>query len=298
MADQLEEFALHLATQGKTPQTRAAYLKDLRGFDRFLRATAPHEQLLTASTVEISRFVQGMVTRKPPLANSSIARRVAAIHAFYRFARKTGLRDDDPARDIDRPPQPERHPKPLPTRQIDALLGVKPVAGRAEHLVLRDRAILLTLYASGVRRAELVGLDLDDVDLERYEMQVLGKGNRRRKVFITPVAADAIARYLNKRPNGKDNALFLSRRRTRLSGRQLWAIVREAAKIAGLEKLHPHRLRHSFATHLLENGADLRTIQKLLGHKHIATTEIYADKSIEHMRVTYEQAHPGMHDDH
>ena len=149
------------------------------------------------------------------------------------------------------------------------------------------------LYASGIRRAELVGLNLSDVDLERRRMRVIGKGNKQRTVFINHAAADAIRNYLGVRPRTSDEALFLSRRKQRLSHRQAWVVFRDFAQLAGLTMhVTPHVMRHSFATHLLENGADIMTIKELLGHESLSTTQIYTNVSLEHMRRSYEEAHP------
>jgi integrase/recombinase XerD len=149
------------------------------------------------------------------------------------------------------------------------------------------------LYASGIRRAELVGLNLSDVDCDRRLMRVIGKGNKQRTVFINQAAADAILKYLAVRPRSADEALFLSRRKSRLSHRQAWVIFREFAQLSGLIKhVTPHVMRHSFATHLLENGADIVTIKELLGHESLSTTQIYTNVSLEHMRKSYEEAHP------
>jgi len=167
------------------------------------------------------------------------------------------------------------------------------IAGKTEFQRLRDVAIMELLYASGIRRAELVGLNLSDVDLERRRMRVIGKGNKQRTVFINHAAADAIRNYLGVRPRTSDEALFLSRRKQRLSHRQAWVVFRDFAQIAGLTMhVTPHVMRHSFATHLLENGADIMTIKELLGHESLSTTQIYTNVSLEHMRRSYEEAHP------
>jgi site-specific recombinase XerD len=149
------------------------------------------------------------------------------------------------------------------------------------------------LYASGIRRAELVGLNIGDVDLERRLMRVIGKGNKQRTVFINKASADAITNYLAVRPRTPDEALFISKRKTRMSHRQAWVIFRQFADLSGLtQHVTPHVMRHSFATHLLENGADLMTIKELLGHESLSTTQIYTNVSLEHMRRSYEEAHP------
>jgi integrase/recombinase XerD len=167
------------------------------------------------------------------------------------------------------------------------------VAGKSEEQRLRDIAMMEVLYASGIRRAELVGLNLSDVDLDRRLMRVIGKGNKQRTVFINQASTDAIRSYLAVRPRSSDEALFLSKRKSRLSHRQAWVVFRQFAQLSGLTKhVTPHVMRHSFATHLLENGADLMTIKELLGHESLSTTQIYTNVSLEHMRRSYEEAHP------
>jgi integrase/recombinase XerD len=138
-----------------------------------------------------------------------------------------------------------------------------------------------------------VGLNISDVDLDRRLMRVIGKGNKQRTVFINQASSDAIRNYLGVRPRTPDEALFISRRKTRMSHRQAWVIFQQFAELAGLSQhVTPHVMRHSFATHLLENGADLMTIKELLGHESLSTTQIYTNVSLEHMRRSYEEAHP------
>ncbi len=177
--------------------------------------------------------------------------------------------------------------------EVTRLLKTRPAAGKSEFQLRRDVAMMELLYASGIRRAELVGLNLSDVDLDRRVMRVIGKGNKQRTVFMNQTAADAIRIYLGVRPRTADEALFLSRRKSRLSHRQAWVVFREYAQLSGLQKhVTPHVMRHSFATHLLENGVDIVTIKELLGHESLSTTQIYTNVSLEHMRRSYEEGHP------
>ncbi|HEX8807278.1 MAG TPA: tyrosine-type recombinase/integrase, partial [Candidatus Aquilonibacter sp.] len=187
---------------------------------------------------------------------------------------------------------PKRLPQVMTEREVGKLLRTR-VAGKSDFMRLRDLAMMELLYASGIRRAELVGLNVSDVDLEKRRMRVLGKGNKQRTVFINQASADAIRRYLAVRPRTPDEALFISKRKTRMSHRQAWVIFRQFVELSGLTKhVTPHVMRHSFATHLLENGADLMTIKELLGHESLSTTQIYTNVSLEHMRRSYEEAHP------
>jgi integrase/recombinase XerC len=160
------------------------------------------------------------------------------------------------------------------------------------QLMVRDRAILELLYGSGLRRAELAGLDLDDVDLGEKIASVTGKGNKRRLVPLTQAACDAMRSYLTVRPASGDRAFFLSNRKTRLGLRQVWQIVKDVALHAGVDRASTHSLRHSFATHFIEGGGDVSTLQKLLGHANIQTTQVYLDQSIAHLRRAFDDAHP------
>jgi integrase/recombinase XerC len=194
---------------------------------------------------------------------------------------------------IDPPKLPKRLPVVLREDDVARLMRTASPAGRTEFQRRRDLAIMECLYASGVRRAEIAGLNTHDVDLQRRVMRVLGKGNKQRTVLINDAAARAMEAYLAHRPRTSDEAFFVGRRGARLGVRAVWEIVKSFERLSGTA-LHasPHVLRHSFATHLLENGADLMTIKELLGHESLATTQIYTNVSIEHMRATYDRAHP------
>jgi integrase/recombinase XerD len=223
---------------------------------------------------------------------SSVRRKIAALRSFFSLQKREGRRVDNPAQDVPPPKAPKRLPHVMSEREVNKLLRTR-VAGKTEFARLRDLAMMELLYASGIRRAELVGLNISDVDLDRRLMRVIGKGNKQRTVFINQASSDAIRNYLGVRPRTPDEALFISRRKTRMSHRQAWVIFQQFAELAGLSQhVTPHVMRHSFATHLLENGADLMTIKELLGHESLSTTQIYTNVSLEHMRRSYEEAHP------
>ncbi|HEY5340060.1 MAG TPA: tyrosine-type recombinase/integrase, partial [Candidatus Aquilonibacter sp.] len=222
----------------------------------------------------------------------SVRRKIAALRSYFSLQKREGRRIDNPAQDVPPPKAPKRLPQVMSEREVGKLLRTQ-VAGKSDEQRLRDIAMMEVLYASGIRRAELVGLNLSDVDVDRRLMRVIGKGNKQRTVFINQASADAIRMYLGVRPRSTDEALFLSKRKSRLSHRQAWVIFRQFAQLSGLTKhVTPHVMRHSFATHLLENGADLMTIKELLGHESVSTTQIYTNVSLEHMRKSYEEAHP------
>ena len=233
----------------------------------------------------------------PPAKASSAARALVAVRGLHRYAAREGLADADPAREV-RPPTPPRSlPKAITVEEVEALLDA---AGFDDTpLALRDRALLELLYATGARISEAVGLDVDELDLDGGTVRLFGKGSRERIVPVGRFARTAIDAYLvRSRPllatGGRGGpAVFLNSRGGRLSRQSAWAVLRSAAEKAGLRgALSPHTLRHSFATHLLDGGADVRVVQELLGHASVATTQIYTLVTVERLREVYAAAHP------
>ncbi|HUY41980.1 MAG TPA: site-specific tyrosine recombinase/integron integrase [Candidatus Dormibacteraeota bacterium] len=281
-----------LLEKRRAERTVREYESDLDLFARFVAPRTPVEQTLVAATVSnVRQFLMDMTRRG--LSAAAVRRRIAALGAFFRYAKREGLRQDNPAADVGNIKLPRRLPKAISVKDAERLLATKPAAGTSEFQRLRDGAILELFYASGIRRAELVGIDLADVDFDRRTIRVVGKGNKERYVFFNDAAADALRRYLAVRPPGGDGALFVSRRRSRLSYPQVGNVFRLFVRLSGLEgKITPHTLRHSFATHLHQRGVDIMTIKELLGHDSVATTQIYAKVTLEHMRQAYEEAHP------
>jgi len=277
---------LHYAG-GRGARTCEAYARDLEFFTKFLG-----RDIVTAQRSDVKAFVLelGGKRRYQPAA---IRRKLVALRRFYRYLTVEGRRADDPTVGVDAPKLPKHLPSVLDEDSVARLLRTPPPAGRTEFQRLRDRAILEMLYASGVRRAEVASLNLGDVDLKRRIMRVTGKGDKQRTVLINEAASEAMSLYLAHRPRTADDAFFVGRRGLRLGVRAIWQIVKTVERLSGM-RLHasPHVLRHSFATHLLENGADLMTIKELLGHESLATTQIYTNVSVEHMRKTYDGAHP------
>ncbi|HVS45299.1 MAG TPA: site-specific tyrosine recombinase/integron integrase [Verrucomicrobiae bacterium] len=292
----IAEFAGYLRLErGQSARTAEEYARDIESFGEFLEPghpkTAPFLKVAASTTSDIRRFVMELMGPRK-YAATSVRRKIAALRSYYAFQKREGRRGDNPAQDVPPPKAAKRLPQVMSEAEVGKLLRTR-VAGKDDTLRLRNAAIMEVLYASGVRRAELVGLNLSDVDLDRRIMRVIGKGNKQRMVFINRAAADAIRKYLGVRQRSSDEALFLSKRKTRLSHRQAWVVFREFALLSGLTKhVTPHVMRHSFATHLLENGADIMTIKELLGHESLSTTQIYTNVSMEHMRHTYEDAHP------
>jgi integrase/recombinase XerD len=292
----IAEFAAYLRLErGQSPRTSEEYARDVELFGAFLEPghpkTAPFLKLKDATPSDVRRFVMELMGPRK-YTPTSVRRKIAALRSYYGLQKREARRSDNPAADVPPPKAPKRLPQVMSEPEVAKLLRTQ-VQGKNDFQRLRDSAIMELLYASGIRRAELVGLNLSDVDLDRRVMRVIGKGNKQRTVFMNQAAADAIRTYLGVRPRSTDEALFLSRRKTRLSHRQAWVIFRDFARISGIAKhVTPHVMRHSFATHLLENGADIVTIKELLGHESLSTTQIYTNVSLEHMRRSYEEAHP------
>ena len=223
------------------------------------------------------------------LARTSIARRLATLRSFFRFLMRRGRVRVNPAREVRTPSLPGRLPAHLPIDQSQALFRHPPGDEVADR---RDRAILEVLYATGVRVAELAGLDMEDTDLGEGSVRVLGKGRKERIVPLGSKAVDAVRAYLGGR-EGSRGPLFRNARGGRLTVRSLHRIVRARARAAGLAgRVTPHTLRHTFATHLLDAGADLRLIQELLGHARLATTQRYTHVSADRLAKVYDAAHP------
>jgi integrase/recombinase XerD len=226
---------------------------------------------------------------------SSVARALAAVRTFHLFLLREGEAQANPAERVARPKVPRNLPRPLTVAEVEAILGVPT---EIDPGGLRDRAILETLYGAGIRISELVGMDVDDVDLDDASVRVTGKGGKERVVPLGRFAMQALAAYLTRaRPaivgTRSGGALFLNRRGGRLSRQGAANILKDAALKAGLSKrVTPHTLRHSFATHLLEGGADIRVVQELLGHATLATTQIYTLVTGERLREEYFAAHP------
>jgi integrase/recombinase XerC len=289
------EFAMKLRlADGRSPRTCEAYARDAEQFAKFLGqtdASSGFARLPQATTGQIRAFVMDL---SGPRGYKAVAvrRKIVALRAFYAYLRSEGVRPDNPVLDVKAPKAGKRLPVVLREQEVSKILDTQ-IAGRTDFQRLRDRAILELLYASGLRRAEIASLNAHDVDLERRTLRVIGKGDKERIVFFNKTAADAMRAYLGLRPRTTDEAFFVGRHGKRLGPRQVWAIFKIFAQLSGVAThATPHVMRHSFATHLLEHGADLTTIKELLGHESLATTGIYTNVSMEHMRRTYDRTHP------
>ncbi len=295
---EVEEFLTWLgAERGRSVNTLAAYRRDLRTYVSWLRDRGV--ELAAVDEATISAYVGFL--RDGGRAPASVARALVAVRSLYRFLADEGIMGADPAAAVEVPRVPKGLPKPVSDAEITALLGV--IKGD-DAIARRDRAIIETLYGAGLRISELVGLDLGKTDVEGRWLTVFGKGAKERKVPIGRCAEEALKAYLG--PGGRavlaperwarrdDNqAVFLNQRGGRLSRQGAWQIVRRHGDRAGLgDRLSPHVLRHSCATHMLDGGADIRSVQDLLGHASLSTTQIYTLVSTKRLRQVYDSAHP------
>jgi integrase/recombinase XerD len=296
---QVARFLDYLTVErGLSRHTLEAYRRDLGKYERFLAAAGVHDatratEALVAGFVEslsASEFREGRRYRP-----SSIVRTLAAVRTFHVFLLREGDTDENPAEGVARPKVPKNLPHPLTVQEVEGILEATPPSDVAG---IRDRAILETLYGAGLRISELVGLDVDDVDVEEGSVRAFGKGSKERLVPLGGYAGDALSGYLTRgRPAlagpRSGGAMFLNQRGGRLTRQGVSKILKAAAARAGLEKrVTPHTLRHSFATHLLEGGADVRVVQELLGHASLTTTQIYTLVTGERLREEYFTAHP------
>lgn len=272
--------------RGSSPHTLRSYATDLTEFTRFL-ADEKIGGLAEADTRAVRAYLARLHQRR--LSKATIARKLAAVRSCFRFMARRGVLEVNPARQVRSPRLGRRLPSFLPKDEATQLLDAGPAGGAAG---LRDRALVELLYASGLRVAECCGLDVDDLDEGRRTVRVLGKGDKERVVPVGETALEALAAYLAMRGRAR-GALFRNARGGRLTTRSALRIVKGVARRAGLgQRVTPHTLRHSFATHMLGEGADLRLIQELLGHSRLSTTQRYTHVSPEHLMRVYDATHP------
>jgi integrase/recombinase XerD len=281
--------------RGLSRNTLEAYRSDLLQFGRFLdehQVTAA-----AASSTDVSDWLTELAqgNGRPPASPATIHRKTACLRSFYRHLRREGVRDSDPMATIAGPRRGRQLPKVLTRGEITKLLG-QPKG--TDPSALRDSALLELMYACGLRASEAIGVEVADVDLEDGVLRARGKGSKERVIPVGRAAVDAVRRYLERgRPElarGKPVAkLFLNFRGEALTRQGLYKIVRRHAASAGLaDRMSPHTLRHTFATHLLAGGCDLRSVQEMLGHADVATTQLYTHLSSERLKDVYFKAHP------
>jgi integrase/recombinase XerD len=291
------DFLAYLELErGLSRNTLEAYRSDLLQFGEFLCRRGL--SLTETQHGDIAGFLSELATgsaERPPVAAATLARKVAALRSFYRHLRREGLLEHDPTAELRGPPKTRTLPRVLSREEVARLLSEPRGAGPR---ALRDRALLEVMYACGLRASEAIGLELADVDLEEGVLCARGKGSKERLVPIGSQAVAALRAYyrsgrpalLGARPESR---LFINRRGTRLTRQGLYKIVQGHARRVGLdEKMSPHTLRHTFATHLLAGGCDLRSLQEMLGHADLATTQVYTHLSADRLKDAYFSAHP------
>ena len=290
----------HLAVErGLAPNSMSAYRRDLARYLAWTSSRGITEPDQVTET-DISDFLLALRAgdaEHKPLAASSAGRTVVAVRGFHRFAAREGLTATDPGKEVRPPSQTRKLPKAISVAEIEAILAAAGGEGSAREL--RDRALLEVLYGTGARISEAIGLDVDDLDLDSASVLLRGKGSKERLVPVGRMAVAAVEAYLVRgRPvlvaAGKGSpALFLNARGGRLTRQSAWTVLAAAVERAGVTAdVSPHTLRHSFATHLLDGGADVRVVQELLGHASVTTTQIYTLVTVDRLREVYALAHP------
>lgn len=299
-----EQFLVHIGIErGLAKATVSAYESDLNKYVAWLQThgiTKPDD----IAKQDVEDYIAALDADGE--SARSKARRLASIHEFHRFALAQHAVSADVAASVKAPKGASVLPDVLSVDEVSRLLDAAAVGGSTDPVVLRDKALLEFMYATGCRVSEAVGTNLDDIDLEEKVVRLMGKGSKQRLVPLGSYARNSVVVYLNagrgeleRRSTAKvpeRRALFLNKRGKRISRQSVWEIVKTAGERAGITKpLHPHTLRHSFATHLIQGGADVRTVQELLGHASVTTTQIYTHVSPEALIETYLTAHPRAH---
>lgn len=300
MSDAIDSFLAHVDLElGLSPNTSAAYRTDLLAFAEFCAAT--NTALLAATTDTLTDYLRYMQEHSK-LAINSILRHTASLKMFFRFAKARGLTSGDPTELLETPHNWKKLPDVLTRDQVNALLAA---AGTQDdnRLAQRDVAILELFYACGLRASELADMTLDDLHFDLGVVRIIGKGRKERIVPVGGPAIAAVNIYMKElrptllavkttRVKAKINRLFLTRSGGPMTRVVLWQLVQKLAKKAGLRAIHPHTLRHSFATHLLSGGADLRIVQELLGHSNVVTTQIYTHVDADRLKAVHKKHHP------
>jgi integrase/recombinase XerD len=293
----VDDYLRHLTVErGLARNTLTSYRRDLAMYADWL-AAAGFEGPEQVSERDLSRFLRFLgAEREPRLATSSIARVLSAVRGLHRFLADEGRIPTDVSRELRPPKIPTRLPKAIPVEDVVAIIDAAGVGD--DVIALRDRALLELLYATGARVSEAIGLNVDDL-VDEEVVRLFGKGGKQRIVPVGSYARAALDAYLVRgrpelsRTGRATPALFLGARGGRLSRQAAWEVIRDSAERAGVvASVSPHTLRHSFATHLLEGGADVRVVQELLGHSSVATTQIYTLVTADTLREMYTAAHP------
>ena len=288
-----------IAEKGGSENTVAAYRNDLTQFHDFVSQTGKTSGVTDWSQLTREHLIDFILfLREREYASSTVARKVAAIKSFFQFLVRIGRITASPAEDLDSPKVRKQLPQTLTPAEVARLLA-QPLESGNSPKAIRDTALLEILYATGMRVSEAAGLTLDDLDLLGGSVRCIGKGNKERVIPLYPEAVQAVTAYIDNARNSflgdhhGERTLFLNPRGARLTRQGLWLIVKGYAREVGMgERVTPHTLRHSFATHMLNGGAGLREVQRLLGHANISTTQVYTHVTRERLREVYDGAHP------
>lgn len=287
MLKQIENFKVHIKGRNLSPHTIRAYSTDLEEFTGFMAL----KNLLNIKDFNLTNIRAYLAwENNKGLSRQAMLRKISSLRSFAKFLANRGLIEASPFKLFNAPRREKLLPKFLTQREASTLMQ----APSTSRFALRNQAILELMYSSGLRRSETIGLNIGDINFAQGTVRVFGKGSKERIVPVTDIALSCISDYLATRKDNSYNApLFLGSRGTRLSGEGLAQIVKQSALKASLaHKITPHSLRHSFATHLLNNGCDLKSLQEMLGHKSLSATQIYTHVSLEHLKQVYDQAHP------
>jgi integrase/recombinase XerD len=305
-ADAVTGYLQYLTVErGLAANTVESYGRDLRRYAETLagRGRANLDEVTPADVAEFLAGLREGDAEHPPLAASSAGRAVVAVRGLHAFAVKQGLAVADPAHEVTPPAPPRRLPKAIPLDQVERILNTAGSTEDPDPRILRDRALLEFLYGTGARISEAVGLDIDDLGIAETDPVVLlnGKGGKQRFVPVGSYAVRALEAYLVRgRPDlarhasvsRQTPAVFLNARGGRLTRQGAWGVLADTGDRSGIKGISPHTLRHSFATHLLDGGADIRVVQELLGHASVTTTQVYTLVTVDKLREVYASAHP------
>lgn len=289
MEEWVSAFLVHLQNKNFSPHTVKSYRADLHEFLLFFKQRK-QDELRHFTSANIRSFLAALQTKNDP-ARNTVLRKIASLRSFAAFLLTQGKLERNPFKLLPAPKREKILPKFLSEQETDRLLET---AANSKHFAARDKALFELMYSSGLRRSEVTGLNIKDVDYFNGIVKVFGKGAKERLVPVTDAALDALKIYLACRKNPQpDDALFLNKNGKRLTGDGLAYIFKNTAIASHLaRKVTPHSLRHSFATHLLNNGCDLRSLQEMLGHKSLSATQVYTHVSLEKLKSVYEHAHP------
>lgn len=295
MEDELKDFTHFLIVEkGLAKNTIVSYERDLKSYMKYIKNVEQLQGFNDVQRIHIVHFLGHL--KEQGKSSRTLARHIASIRAFHQFLLREKVSDHDPSVHIETPHLERSLPKVLNLEEVETLLDSPDTN---DHYGIRDKAMLELLYATGIRVSELIGLQIGNVHMTMGFVRCIGKGNKERIIPIGKTAIAALEQYLEKgRPafvskKSHDDALFLNHHGKQLTRQGFWKILKRLAREAGIEKeLTPHTLRHSFATHLLENGADIRVVQEMLGHADIATTQIYTHVTKTRLKDVYSQFHP------